>query len=108
MFFCFRREIIGAVLRGLPPRSVLALATRTEPPVAIARLRAQRKLVEIRARDLAMTPAEAATCARAFKPKVLYPYHYRGQDPHELATALQGTGVEVRLRDWYPVADAGR
>ena len=49
-----------------------------------------------------MTPAEAADCVRAFKPKIVYPYHYRGQKPEEFAAALKGTpGVDVRLRDWY-------
>jgi len=48
-----------------------------------------------------MTPDEAATCAKAFKPKVVYPYHYRGQDPKTFAAALAGTGIDVRLRDWY-------
>jgi len=48
-----------------------------------------------------MTPAEAADCAKAFKPKVVYPYHYRGQKTEEFEAALKGSGVEVRLRDWY-------
>jgi L-ascorbate metabolism protein UlaG (beta-lactamase superfamily) len=48
-----------------------------------------------------MTPAEAADCARAFKPKVVYPYHYQGQDPKAFAEALTGTGIDVRVRDWY-------
>ncbi len=48
-----------------------------------------------------MTPAEAAGCARAFKPAVVYPYHYRGQDPADFQKALDGTGIDVRLRDWY-------
>lgn len=48
-----------------------------------------------------MTPAEAAECAGAFKPKVVYPYHYQGQDPQTFADALKGAGVEVRVRDWY-------
>lgn len=47
------------------------------------------------------TPAEAAECAKAFKPKVAYPYHYKGQDIRIFESALAGTGVEVRLRDWY-------
>ena len=51
-----------------------------------------------------MTPAEAADCAKAFKPKIVYPYHYRGQDPKAFAAALKGSGIEVRLRDWYPGA----
>ena len=53
-----------------------------------------------------MTPAEAAECARAFKPKIVYPYHYRGQKPEEFAAALKGEPIEVRLRNWYPAAPA--
>lgn len=49
-----------------------------------------------------MPPGEAAECAKAFRPKVVYPYHFRGQNPREFADALQGTpGVEVRIRTWY-------
>jgi L-ascorbate metabolism protein UlaG (beta-lactamase superfamily) len=48
-----------------------------------------------------MPPSEAAECAKAFKPKVAYPYHFRGSDPQEFANALKGTGVEVRIRKWY-------
>lgn len=49
-----------------------------------------------------MPPTEAAECAKAFQPKVVYPYHYRNSDPLEFQKALAGTtGVEVRLRNWY-------
>jgi L-ascorbate metabolism protein UlaG (beta-lactamase superfamily) len=48
-----------------------------------------------------MTPEEAARAVRAFHPKVVYPYHYRGSDPKVFAKALAGTGIEVRLRNWY-------
>jgi L-ascorbate metabolism protein UlaG (beta-lactamase superfamily) len=48
-----------------------------------------------------MTPAEAADAVKAFKPKIVYPYHYRGSDVNEFANALKGTGIDVRLRDWY-------
>jgi L-ascorbate metabolism protein UlaG (beta-lactamase superfamily) len=45
------------------------------------------------------TPLEAAECAKAFKPKVVYPYHYRGAKPEDFAGALKETpGVEVRIR----------
>ncbi len=47
------------------------------------------------------TPLEAAECAKAFKPKVVYPYHYKGQDPKQFDAAVAGTGIEVRIRDWY-------
>lgn len=48
-----------------------------------------------------MTPTEAAGCVAAFKPKVVYPYHYRGQNLDEFTKALAGSGVEVRVRNWY-------
>jgi len=48
------------------------------------------------------TPQEAAECVKSFRPKTVYPYHYRGQDPQVFANALKGEkGIEVRLRDWY-------
>jgi hypothetical protein len=45
---------------------------------------------------------QAADAVRAFKPKVVYPYHFRDSDLAEF-TRLVGTdvGVEVRVRDWY-------
>jgi len=48
-----------------------------------------------------MTPEEVASAARSFKPKILYPYHSRGSDTAALKKALEGSGIEVRLLDWY-------
>jgi L-ascorbate metabolism protein UlaG (beta-lactamase superfamily) len=48
-----------------------------------------------------MTPEEAAAAVRAFHPKTVYPYHYRGSDTEAFAKALAGTGIDVRLRNWY-------
>ena len=48
-----------------------------------------------------MSPGEAAACVKAFKPRIVYPYHFFGSDPKAFADALEGTGIEVRLRDWY-------
>ncbi len=48
-----------------------------------------------------MTPEEAAEMVRAFKPKAVYPYHYRGADLSAFEKALAGSGVEVRIRNWY-------
>ena len=49
-----------------------------------------------------MTVAQAADAVREFKPKIVYPYHFRGSDMDEF-TRLVGTdaGVEVRVRSWY-------
>jgi L-ascorbate metabolism protein UlaG (beta-lactamase superfamily) len=49
-----------------------------------------------------MPPSEAAGCVKAFKPRVVYPYHYRGQNPEEFKAALTGEPIEVRLLNWYP------
>jgi L-ascorbate metabolism protein UlaG (beta-lactamase superfamily) len=49
-----------------------------------------------------MTPAEAADAVKAFHPKVAIPYHYKGQDITIFKKALEGSGIEVRLLDWYP------
>jgi len=48
-----------------------------------------------------MSPVEAADAVKAFKPKIVYPYHYHGQNLQEFADALKGTGIEVRILDWY-------
>lgn len=46
-----------------------------------------------------MTPAQVADAARAFRPRVLYPYHYGETDPVLLAALLKGErGIEVRIR----------
>ena len=49
-----------------------------------------------------MPPDEAADAVRAFHPKVVIPYHYRGSDLSIFTKALEGTGIEVRLLEWYP------
>lgn len=48
-----------------------------------------------------MAPEEAADAVRAFHPKIVYPYHYRGSDTSAFQKALAGTGIDARLRDWY-------
>ena len=52
-----------------------------------------------------MTPEEAAAAARIIKPRYVYPYHSRGSDLSVLSKALEGSGIEVRLRDWYQAGD---
>jgi len=46
-----------------------------------------------------MTPEMVADAARAFKPKVLYPYHFGKTDTARLVALLQDTPeIEVRIR----------
>ena len=49
-----------------------------------------------------MPPDEAAAAVKAFHPKIVIPYHYRGSDLAVFKKGLEGTGVEVRVLDWYP------
>lgn len=46
-----------------------------------------------------MTPEQAADAARAFRPAILYPYHFGDTDTRKLVELLRGTGIEVRIRD---------
>ena len=63
-----------------------------------------------------MPPQEAADCAKAFKPAIVYAYHYRGmggptpeQNQQAFVAAMKGTaGIQVRTPNFYPAAPAGR
>ena len=46
-----------------------------------------------------MTPEMVADAAKAFKPKVLYPYHYGKTDTSKLVQLLKDSKeIEVRVR----------
>lgn len=46
-----------------------------------------------------MTPEMVADAAKAFKPRILYPYHYGKTDTSKLVDLLKDTGeIEVRIR----------
>lgn len=47
---------------------------------------------------------QAAEVVTDFQPKIVYPYHHRGQDINEFKRLVdkEGKKIEVRLRDWYP------
>jgi L-ascorbate metabolism protein UlaG (beta-lactamase superfamily) len=55
-----------------------------------------------------MSVDEAADAVLAFKPRIVYPYHYRGQgglsDVNAFKTKVEAGNkdIEVRLRNWYP------
>jgi L-ascorbate metabolism protein UlaG (beta-lactamase superfamily) len=50
-----------------------------------------------------MPPEEAAECVRSFRPRIVYPYHYRGSDLEIFRAVLESEPeIEVRVRDWYP------
>jgi LuxR family transcriptional regulator, maltose regulon positive regulatory protein len=58
------RDLTAVVMSELPEGSMLVLASRTEPPLPLGRLRALRGLVEVRVDDLAMIPTEASILLR--------------------------------------------
>jgi LuxR family transcriptional regulator, maltose regulon positive regulatory protein len=58
-------DAVAALIEHLPPRFRLALAGRTEPALPFARLRAQRNLLEIGQRLLALEEHETAALAAA-------------------------------------------
>ena len=57
-----------------------------------------------------MDVQQAAQGVLAFKPGIVYPYHYRGQDGLSDVEGFRKTvqaankKIEVRLRNWYPAA----
>lgn len=58
-----------------------------------------------------MTAEQAAEATKAFKPKVVYPYHFRGrdggtQDPQAYA-GMVGDVSEVKIADWYKPGELG-
>jgi LuxR family maltose regulon positive regulatory protein len=52
-------EAVAFLLDNLPPQVTLAMTTRADPPLPLARLRARGELVEVRAADLRFTTDEA-------------------------------------------------
>jgi len=53
-------QALTFLLEHLPPQIHLVIATREDPPLPLARLRARGQLTELRAADLRFTPTEAA------------------------------------------------
>jgi LuxR family maltose regulon positive regulatory protein len=74
---------LAFLLDRLPPRLHLVVASRADPPLPLARLRARGELVEIRAADLRFTPEEAAT--------FLTDHHHLPLDTTAVATLAERT-----------------
>jgi LuxR family maltose regulon positive regulatory protein len=58
------RAALSVLADHVPGGSRLALAGRAQPPLQIARLRAEGKIIEIGPRDLSLTPSEASSVLR--------------------------------------------
>jgi LuxR family maltose regulon positive regulatory protein len=58
------RDLVDVVTAEMPAGAMLALSSRSELPIPLGRLRAQRALIEVRVQDLEMLPADASTLLR--------------------------------------------
>lgn len=47
-----------------------------------------------------MTPQQFAEAAKTIRPKVLFPYHYGQTDIKQVVTLLDGSGIDVRIRQY--------
>lgn len=50
---------------------------------------------------------QAASAVLEFKPAIVYPYHYKGQDPNAFKKLVNDKNkkIEVRVRNWYPATN---
>jgi LuxR family maltose regulon positive regulatory protein len=92
-------EIVSFVLRGLPPGAQLAVGTRTDPPLHLARRRAAGELLEIGARELAFGRAEVVELLR------LHGLDLDDGDVERLLEATEGWATGLQL---VCLAAAGR
>lgn len=47
-----------------------------------------------------MTPEQLADAAKTIRPKVLFPYHYGKTDIMQVVKLLEGSGIDVRIRQY--------
>jgi len=58
-------DVVRELVEHLPVTTTLALATRADPPLPLARMRARAELIEIRVDALRFSPVEASTLLRS-------------------------------------------
>ena len=101
------REVHDAVaflLDHLPENTGIAITTRVDPPLPVARLRTRGELLELRAADLRFTPPEAATFLNDVMGLDLEPGHVGALETRTegWAAGLQLAALSLRNR-----SDAG-
>jgi L-ascorbate metabolism protein UlaG (beta-lactamase superfamily) len=47
-----------------------------------------------------MSPEQLAKAAKMVNPKVLFPYHYGQTDIQKVVKLLEGSGIDVRIRQY--------
>jgi LuxR family transcriptional regulator, maltose regulon positive regulatory protein len=94
------QECFGFLVEHLPPALGLVVATRSEPGLPLARMRAGAELAEFRADDLRFTEAETAqllngTLGLALPPEEMHDLHQRTEG---WAAGLYLAGLSLRHR----------
>jgi LuxR family transcriptional regulator, maltose regulon positive regulatory protein len=94
-------EAVGFLLDNLPPSTTLAMTTRQDPPLPLARLRARGELLELRAADLRFTGEEAALFLNEVMGLDLDPAHVDALEARTegWAAGLQLAALSARGRD---------
>jgi LuxR family maltose regulon positive regulatory protein len=85
-------EMLEYFLEHLPHQAHLVIITRSDPPLPLARLRARRQMVELRASDLRFTEEEAGHFFNQTMHLVL-----EEQDLHSLEMRTEGWAVGLQL-----------
>src|SRR5690606_7667445 len=89
---------LAFLVANVPPQVCVALATRTDPPLSLARMRGRGELVEVRSSDLRFTREEAAEFMHAVIGLRLEPDHIDalGERTEGWAAGLQLAGLSAR------------
>jgi LuxR family transcriptional regulator, maltose regulon positive regulatory protein len=85
-------QMVEYFLEHQPPQAHLVIITRSDPPLPLARLRARRQMVEIRASDLRFTEEEAGHFFNQSMQLVL-----EEEDIHALELRTEGWAVGLQL-----------
>jgi LuxR family transcriptional regulator, maltose regulon positive regulatory protein len=85
-------EMLEYFLEHQPHQAHLVIITRSDPPLPLARLRARRQMVEMRANDLRFTEEEAGHFFNQFMHLML-----EDEDIHSLEMRTEGWAVGLQL-----------
>ncbi len=93
-------KAVTFLLDNLPPQTTLAMTTRADPPLPLARLRARGELLEVRAADLRFTPDEAGAFLNDVMGLHLDPAHVAALEARTegWAAGLQLAALSARSR----------
>ena len=84
-------QLVASLVERLPPGARVAIATRADPPLPLARLRARGELLEVRAEDLRFTAAEADALVRSTGVEL------SSAEVEELTERTEGWAAALRL-----------